>query len=134
MTAPLSQNAAPDQPPPSLAKSHPVLLAVVIGLGVAIILVMAIMAGLIIRRASSGATPPKPAALAGAPPPVAKPGADTAFSTYYIGGDAEIAEARLQDGKLIVRTRSDIADEVMIFDPATGQMASRITLKKSDQP
>lgn len=139
MSEPLTQNAIPGQPPGSqppagqgLAKTHPILLMVTIGLGVAIILVLALMVGMIVKRATAKPELGNPTATAlKAPTPA--PG-DTAFNTLNVREGTSIADARIEGGFLVLRTTSDMADEVMTFDPKTGQLLARITLKKTDQP
>jgi hypothetical protein len=141
MTAPLSQNTGSSQPHPgqqqppaaSIAKTHPVLLAVTIGLGVAIIVVLGLMIGLTIKRATAtDAAKPPPSGVPVPQTPAAGP--QPAFNTLYVREGTSVAEARIDDGLLVVRTTGDAADEVMIFDPKTAQIVSRITLKKSDEP
>jgi hypothetical protein len=137
MSAPLSENTPTGQPPErvSIAKSHPVLLMVTIGLGIAIVVVLALMVGLVVKRASEKAAAPLPAAGAPVPAPqmIAKPAAPVA-TTIMIKRGTALADARLDGGVLILRTVGGEADEVITLDPKTGQVLARVTLRKSDGP
>lgn len=100
-----------------------------IGLGVAILVVLALMVGLAIRRmnAKPQAAPPP---VAGAQTPQPAPAAN--YNTMIVREGTAIADAKIEGGLLILRTTNDEADEVMTFDPKSGQLLARITLKKSD--
>jgi hypothetical protein len=136
MSAPLSQNDGPgqtsDAPAQSLAKSHPILLMAIIGMGIAIIVVLALMVGMIVKGTRSKPDASKPQATASVPVPEAGPGAPANYNTMVVREGTTIADARIEGGMLVLRTTSDEADEVMTFDPKTGQLLARITLKKSD--
>jgi hypothetical protein len=137
MTAPLSENDPTGQPPErvSLAKSHPVLLMVTIGLGIAILVVLALMVGLVVRRATVKPASPAPAASIPVPASsAAKTPLATVASTIVIRRGMALADARLDDGVLILRTVGGDADEVITLDPKSGHVLARITLKKSDGP
>ena len=117
-----------DERPVSVLKSHPILMMTVIGLGIAIVVVVALMVGLIVKRGSTKPERVRPEAVAALPKP-----ADAAnYNTMVVRDDVQIADARIEGGLLIVRTTGGAADEVMTFDPRTGQLLARITLKKSD--
>jgi hypothetical protein len=134
MTEPLSQNASPGQPqdrPVSVMKSHPILMMTVIGLGIAIILVLALMVGMIVKGAGRKPETAKPQAAASAIP---VPETAANYNTLTVREGTTIADARIEGGLLVLRTTGDEADEVMTFDPKTGQMLARITLKKGDAP
>lgn len=103
---------------------------VTIGLGIAIVLVLALMVGMIIKRATTKSEPASPVTTELKPPVPAS--GDTAFNSFVVREGTTIADARIEGGYLILRTTNDQADEVMTFDPKSGQMLARITLKKSD--
>jgi hypothetical protein len=128
MSAPLSENEAPGQPP-SLAKTHPILLMTVIGLGIAIVLVLALMVGMIVKRMNAKPDEPKSQAPVAAIP---QAGAPANYNTMVVREGTTIADTKIEGGLLVMRTTNDEADEVMTFDPKTGQLLARITLKKSD--
>lgn len=100
----------------------------VIGLGIAIVVVVALMVGLIVRRGSTKPEPSPPDAVSA----VTKPESAANYNTMVVREDTQIADARIDGGLLVVRTTGGEADEVMTFDPRTGQLLARITLKKSD--
>jgi hypothetical protein len=100
----------------------------VIGLGIAIVVVVALMVGLIVRRGSAKPEPARAEAVSAVP----KPEAAANYNTMVVREDTQIADARIDGGLLVVRTTGGEADEVMTFDPRTGQLLARITLKKSD--
>lgn len=130
MTAPLPQNDLPNQPS-SLAKTNPILLMTVIGLGIAIVVVLALMVGMVVKRMNARQNEPKaqPATHSSIP----QPGTPASYNTMIVREGTSIADAKIEGGLLVLRTTNDDADEVMTFDPKTGQLLARITLKKSDQ-
>jgi hypothetical protein len=108
---------------------------VTIGLGIAIIVVLALMVGLVVRRAS--VKPANPEAVAAIPVPVVtavKAPQTTVSTTIVVRKGTALAEARFDDGVLVLRTVGGDADEVITMDPKTGHVLTRITLKKSDSP
>lgn len=101
-------------------------------MGIAIVVVLALMVGMIVRGAR-----PKAEVTKGPPPagiPVPGPGAAANYNSMIVREGTTIADARIEGGLLLLRTTNDDADEVMTFDPKTGQLLARITLKKSDAP
>ena len=113
-------------------KSNPVLFTIVVGLGLAIIFVLALMIGLAIKRSGAPASAPT------TPSSIPVPGnaaatINPAYNTFNIREGTTVADARIDGGLLIVRTTNDYADEILTFDPRSGQLISRITLKKTDQ-
>lgn len=105
----------------------------IIGMGIAIIVVLALMVGMIVKgtRAKPDAGRPAPA---GIPAPAAGPGQPANYNSMIVREGTTIADARIEGGLLLLRTTSDEAEEVMTFDPRTGQLLARITLKKTDSP
>lgn len=101
----------------------------VIGLGIAIVLVLALMVGMIVKRMNAKPDEPKSKA-----PVAAIPQADAPanYNTMVVREGTTIADTKIEGGLLVMRTTNDEADEVMTFDPKTGQLLARITLKKSD--
>lgn len=89
------------------------------------------MVGMLIKRmGAKPQTPQTQAPIASVP----QAGAPANYNTMIVREGTAIADAKIEGGLLVLRTTNDEADEVMTFDPKTGQMLARITLKKSDTP
>ena len=98
----------------------------VIGLGVAIIVVLGLMIGMAIKQAVFD----KPAAATVA---TLKPGEVPELNLDLPAG-AAVTETRLEGANLIVRISSAEAEEILIIDPAKSKVLSRIHLNKKPQP
>ncbi|HAH09393.1 MAG TPA: hypothetical protein DCL54_02575 [Alphaproteobacteria bacterium] len=105
-------------------------------LGVAIIIVLGLMVGLGVRRAMNTDTgaKPVPATIPVPASAAAATAGQPSFNAYTIRDGQSVADARIEGGLLVVRVTGDAADEVMTLDPRTGELISRITFKKAEQP
>lgn len=113
--------AAPAPPPPNRG-----LWMLVIGLGIAILLVLAAMIGLAVKQAMYG----KPEALATA---TLNPGEIPELNLDLAPGTA-IAETRLDGATLIVRITGPDSEEILLLDPAKQKVLSRVRFNKKAQP
>ena len=95
----------------------------VIGLGVAILIVVAAMIGLAIRNAFSK----KPDATALAVTTV--PGEVPELALDLPAG-ATVAESHMEGTTLLVRINSPAGDEIFVIDPRTAKVLARIKLNK----
>jgi len=95
----------------------------VIGLGIAILLVLAGMIGMAVKQAVFD---PKPAASTTA---TLKPGEVPELNLELAPGTT-IAESRLDGTRLIVRITGPQADEILIIDPAKSKVLSRVRFNK----
>jgi hypothetical protein len=132
MTASLPHGAPADQAEPQtpLVRAHPGLIALVVGLGIAILIVLGLMVGFAINRASNPTTnqaaKPLPASV-----PQAQAALDApAYNTFTLREGATVAETRLVNDQLMIRTTGDDADEILIFNARTGELQTRLTLKR----
>ena len=96
----------------------------VIGLGIAILVVVALMIGFAIKNAYSkdpGATATQQAPL--------QPGASPELNMDLEAG-AAVTDARMDGTHLIVRITSPTSDEVLVIDPAKSRVINRIRFNK----
>jgi len=95
----------------------------VIGLGIAIIVVLAAMIGMAIKQAVWG---PKSMPTATA---TLKPGEVPELNLDLAPGTA-LAEAHMDGANLVMRITGPEADEILIIDPAKSKVLSRVRLNK----
>ena len=115
--------AIPQDPPPSNNRG---LWMLVIGLGIAIIVVLALMVGMAIKQSIYG----KPADTA-APATAAslKPGEVPELNLDLAPG-MTVAETRMDGTHLIVRIVGTDNEEVLVIDPTKSKVLSRIRFNK----
>lgn len=94
----------------------------VIGLGIAIIVVLALMIGMAIKQAVFDK--PAPATTA-----TFKPGEVPELNLDLPAG-ASLAEARMDGPHLVARITAPEADEVLVIDPAKSRVLSRVRFNK----
>jgi hypothetical protein len=94
----------------------------VIGLGIAIIVVLALMIGMAIKQAVFDKPAPTTTATF-------KPGEVPELNLELPAGTT-VAEARLDGANLVVRITGPEADEVLIIDPAKSRVVSRVRFNK----
>jgi hypothetical protein len=94
----------------------------VIGLGIAIIVVLALMIGMAIKQAVFDKPAPTTTATF-------KPGEVPELNLDLPAGTS-VAEARLDGASLVVRVTGPEADEVLIIDPAKSRVVSRVRFNK----
>jgi hypothetical protein len=111
-------DVVPQEPPPA----NRGLWMLVIGLGIAIIVVLALMIGMAIKQALFD----KPASTATA---TFKPGEVPELNLDLAPGTS-VAEARLDGSNLVVRIAGPDADEVLIIDPTKSRVLSRVRFNK----
>ena len=115
------------QPPPG---SNRGLWILVISLGIAILVVIAAMIGLTVRRAMYPTTPATPAQAVSAvptPPSPAEPASgETAQLNLELDKGASIAEVTPDGQRLIVRITAPQYDEILVLDPAQSKVISRV--------
>jgi hypothetical protein len=115
-------NVVPEAPPPA----NRGLWMLVIGLGIAIIVVLALMIGMAIKQAVFD----KPAEGTVAS---LKPG-DVPELNLDLPAGATVSETRLDGANLVVRISGAEAEEILIIDPAKSKVLSRIRLNKKPAP
>ncbi len=115
-------NVVPEAPPPA----NRGLWMLVIGLGIAIVMVLAAMIGFAIKRAYS-TEPAQTTSVA------VKPGEVPELNLDLAVGQA-IADTRIENGLLIVRVTGAAADEVLVIDPAKSKVLSRVRFNKPSTP
>lgn len=113
-------DAGPQAPPPAANRG---LWMLVIGLGIAILLVLAAMIGMAIRQAAYG-TKSSPATTA-----TLTPGEVPELNLDLAPGTT-IAESRMDGATLVVRITGPQGDEVLIIDPAKSKVLSRVRFNK----
>ena len=99
----------------------------VIGLGIAILLVLAAMIGMAIKQAVFD---PKPAPSATA---TLKPGEVPELNLDLAPGTS-VTETRLDGHTLIVRISGPESEEILLLDPAKQKVLSRVRFNKKAQP
>ncbi|MCE9523709.1 MAG: hypothetical protein K8S25_14920 [Alphaproteobacteria bacterium] len=109
----------PEPPPPS----NRGLWMLVIGLGIAILLVLAAMIGMAIKQAVFD---PKPLATATA---TLQPGEVPELNLDLAPGTT-VAETRMDGHTLIVRLSGPDSEEILILDPAKQKVLSRVRFNK----
>ncbi len=112
----------PEVPPPA----NRGMWMLVIGLGIAILLVLAAMIGMAVKQALWR---PKPAATATA---TLKPGEVPELNIDLSPGTS-LAEAHMDGANLVVRITGPDAEEILIVDPAKSRVLSRVRLNKKAQ-
>ena len=115
-------DVVPEAPPPA----NRGLWMLVIGLGIAILAVVAAMIGMTIKRAYS--TEPAPTATASF-----KPGEVPELNLDLAAGQS-IADTRIEGSLLVVRLTGAAGDEVLIIDPAKSKVVSRVRFNKPPAP
>ena len=99
----------------------------VIGLGIAILIVVAAMIAMAIRNMIRKDAPaPAPQVQA----EVLKPGEIPELNVDLDPG-ASVADARLDGTTLVVRITAPIGDQVLIIDPSTSKVISRIRFNRN---
>lgn len=99
------------------------LLIVVIGLGVAIIVVLAAMVGMAIRNVVYK----KPEASA---PAITTVPGDVPQLAIDLPPGATVAESHMEGANLLVRITSPAGDEIFVIDPKAAKVTARIKLNK----
>jgi hypothetical protein len=118
-------DVVPETPPPA----NRGLWMLVIGLGIAILLVVAAMIGMAIRRVWIA---PPPAASSGAatlPQATFRPGEALELNLDLEAG-ATVADARLEGRMLVVRIASPTSDQILLIDHETSRVISRIRFNR----
>lgn len=125
-------DVVPETPPPA----NRGLWMLVIGLGIAILIVVAAMIGLAIRRATMDPQPPPSAAAVpapvAAPAQPARPGEAIELNINLAPGEA-VADARLENGTLVVRITSPAADQLLLIEPASSRVLNRIRFNRTPE-
>lgn len=118
-------DVVPETPPPA----NRGLWMLVIGLGIAILLVVAAMIGMAIRRVWMA--PPAEAASAASTLPQAtfRPGEALELNLDLEAG-ASVADARLEGRMLVVRITAPTSDQVLLIDHETSRVISRIRFNR----
>ncbi len=115
-------DVVPEAPPPA----NRGLWMLVIGLGIAILLVVAAMIGMAVKKGFS-TTAEQTTTVA------VKPGEVPELNLDLAAGQA-IADTRIEGGLLIVRVTGTAADEVLVIDPAKSKVLSRVRFNKPPAP
>jgi hypothetical protein len=110
-------NVVPEAPPPA----NRGLWMLVIGLGIAIVVVVALMIGIAIKRAFDKPTEATVATL--------KPGEVPELNLDLAPG-MSVVETRIEAGLLIVRVTGATAEEILVIDPAKSKVLSRVRFNK----
>jgi hypothetical protein len=113
----------PETPPPA----NRGLWMLVIGLGIAILLVVAAMIGMAIRNAYSKGPENTENTMAAQAP--LQPGESPLLNLDLEPG-AGVTDARMDGSNLIVRITSPTSDEVLIIDPSRSRVINRIRFNK----
>ena len=126
-------DVVPETPPPA----NRGLWMLVIGLGIAILIVIAAMIGLAIRRASNTAEPAQAASTQPSPVPIpaaaaARPGEAIELNIELAPGET-LADARLENGTLLVRTTAATGDQLLLIDPASSRVLHRILFNRAPE-
>lgn len=108
------------QPPPPANRG---LWILVVGLGVAILIVVAAMIGMAIKRAFFDPKTPQ------ATTATLTPGEVPELNLELPAG-ATVAESRMDGATLVVRTTAPEGDEILIIDPAKSRVLSRVRFTK----
>jgi hypothetical protein len=111
-------NVVPEAPPPA----NRGLWMLVIGLGIAILLVVAAMIGMAVRQAYL--KPPAQTATA-----TLNPG-DVPELNLDLAAGQSLADTRIENGLLVVRLSGTQADEVLVIDPAKSRVISRVRFNR----
>lgn len=117
-------DVVPETPPPA----NRGLWMLVIGLGIAILLVVAAMVGMAIRRAWMPKKP-EPVATSETAPASFRPGETTELNLDLEAG-ASVTDAKLEGKTLVVRITAPSSDQVFMIDPETSKVISRIRFNR----
>jgi hypothetical protein len=112
--------AQPQTPQPGAPRG---LWMLVIGLGIAILLVLAAMIGMAIKQAVYDPKPAPAATASVTPGEVPELNLDLAPGTT-------IAESRMDGATLVVRLTGPNGDEVILIDPVKSKVLSRVRFNK----
>jgi len=126
-------DVVPETPPPA----NRGLWMLVIGLGIAILIVIAAMIGLTIRRAmdkpedtaTSAPAIPAPASAVAVP---SRPG-EAIELNFNLGPGETLADAHLENGALLVRISAAAGDQLLIIDPASSRVLHRIRFNRAPE-
>ncbi len=125
-------DVVPETPPPA----NRGLWMLVVGLGIAILIVIAAMIGLTIRRAmdkpEEAASAPAIPAPASAPAVPSRPG-EAIELNFNLGPGETLADARLENGALLVRISAATGDQILIIDPASSRVLHRIRFNRAPE-
>ena len=113
-------------PPPDNKTANRGLLAVVIGLGIAILVVVAAMIGMAIRNVVAK----KPEATATTSTAVTTVPGDVPQLALDLPAGATVAETHMEGSNLLVRITTPAGDEIFIIDPRGAKMVARVKLNK----
>ena len=118
-------DAAQPAPPPGANRG---LWMLVIGLGIAILVVLAAMIAMAIRQAAYG---PKTGPAAAAATATLTPGEVPELNLDLAPGTS-IAESRMDGTTLVVRLTGPQGDEVLVIDPAKSKVLSRVRFNRKN--
>lgn len=118
-------DVVPETPPPA----NRGLWVLVIGLGIAILLVVAAMIGMAIRRAWTPKDPAASTAATTLPQATFRPGEVLELNLDLEAG-ASVADARLEGRMLVVRITSPTSDQILLIDQETSRVISRIRFNR----
>ncbi len=106
----------------------------VIGLGIAILVVLALMIGMAVRQALYPKTGDAAAPAAAATTTASlKPG-DVPELNLGLAPGMSVADTRMDGTHLIVRLTGPTAEEILVIDPAKQRVLSRIRFNKAPAP
>ena len=111
-------------PPPDNKSANRGLWFLVIGLGVAILVVVAAMIGMAVRNALSkkpGASGPAITSIPGDVPQLA----------LDLPAGATVVETHMEGSTLLVRVSSPSGDEIFVIDPRAAKVIARVKLNKA---
>lgn len=121
-------DVVPQAPPPSNTNtSNRGLWMLVIGLGIAILVVVAAMIGMAIKRTMFDTKAPASTTA------TLKPGEVPELNLDLPPGTS-VAESRLDGATLIVRITGPEGDEILLIDPAKSRVLSRVRFSKRAPP
>ena len=109
--------------PPDNKPANRGLWFLVIGLGVAIVVVVAAMIGMAIRNAWKM---PETSALA-----VTSVPGDVPQLALDLPAGATVSETRMEGANLLVRVTSPTGDEIFVIDPRAAKLIARVKLNKA---
>jgi hypothetical protein len=118
-------DVVPETPPPA----NRGLWMLVIGLGIAILLVVAAMIGMAIRRVWMAPPPEAASAASTLPQATFRPGEALELNLDLEAG-ASVADARLEGRMLVVRITAPTSDQVLLIDQETSRVISRIRFNR----
>ena len=123
-------DVVPETPPPA----NRGLWMLVIGLGIAILLVVAIMVGMAIRRVWMPKKPEAVTTTSEVAAPTFRPGEAMELNLDLEAG-ASVTDARLEGRTLVVRITAPTSDQVFMIDRETSKVISRIRFnRKAAEP